>query len=126
MQTFLFAGAVNAFIAVALGAFAAHGLSARLEPAMLDVFKTGAHYHLIHSLALVLIALLVNCFPARGLLLISGWAFIWGICFFSFSLYALALSGIGFLGAITPIGGLGFLVGWASLAIFAFNLPSNN
>ena len=125
MQPFLFAGAVNAFIAVGLGAFAAHSLSTSLSPAMLDVFKTGAHYQLTHSLALVMTAVLVHFFPAQRLLLVSGWAFIWGNCFFCFSLYALALSGIGVLGAITPFGGLGFLLGWASLAIFAFNLPSS-
>lgn len=119
MQTFLFAGAINAFIAIALGAFAAHGLESQLDENMLAVFKTGAEYQLTHALALVAVALLCNSWPQQKLLNICGWAFVVGTIFFSFSLYALALTGIGVLGAITPIGGVAFLVGWAALAIFA-------
>jgi len=121
VQTFLFAGAVNAFIAVGLGAFAAHGLASHLDSGMLAVFKTGAEYQLNHALALLAVSLLLNIWPKQKLLLISGWAFVAGALIFPFSLYALALTGIGALGAITPIGGVAFLIGWACLAIFAIS-----
>lgn len=128
MQLFLFAAAVNAFIAVALGAFAAHGLSDLLEPSQLAIFKTGAEYQLTHALALMAVAILAKSWPEDKWLKISGWALIWGMFFFPFSLYALVFTGIGMLGAITPIGGLGFLVGWGALALFAFflNQKSSN
>jgi uncharacterized membrane protein YgdD (TMEM256/DUF423 family) len=119
MQTFLFAGAVNAFIAVAMGAFAAHGLASRLDSSMLAVFKTGAEYQLTHALALIAVSLLLNLYPKQRLLMVAGWAFVVGALIFPFSLYALALTGIGLLGAITPFGGVAFLIGWACLAIFA-------
>lgn len=122
-MTFLFAGAVSAFIAVALGAFAAHALDNRLDSSMLAVFKTGAEYQLTHALAMIAVSLLLNFWPKQKLLMISGWAFLAGSILFSFSLYALALTGIGALGAITPLGGVAFLIGWACLAIFAL---SNN
>ena len=120
MQNFLFAGAVSGCIAVALGAFAAHGLSDQLSSNMLAVFKTGAEYQLTHALALIAVALLVVKWPQSKSLQVSGWAFVIGLLLFPFSLYALALTGTGWLGAITPLGGIGFLVGWASLAVFAF------
>lgn len=119
MRIFLFAGAVSGFIAVALGAFAAHGLSDQLSARMLGVFETGAEYQLTHALALIAIALLLDKRPQSKALKVSGWAFIAGLVLFPFSLYALALTGIGWLGAITPLGGVGFLVGWAALAVFA-------
>ena len=125
MQVFLFAAAVNGFIAVALGAFAAHGLSDLLDTYQLGIFKTGAEYQLTHALTLMLVALLCKSWPQNKYLKVSGWALIWGMFFFSFSLYALALTGIGILGAITPIGGLGFLVGWGALAFFAFSLNAS-
>lgn len=120
MKTFLFAGAVSGFIAVALGAFAAHGLSDQLSARMLGVFETGAEYQLTHALALIAIALFADRRPESKTLKVSGWAFIFGLVLFPFSLFALALTGIGWLGAITPLGGVGFLVGWAALAVFAF------
>lgn len=120
MQRFLFIGALNGFLAVAFGAFAAHGLSDKLSPHMLAVFKTGAEYQLSQALILVVVSLLYAKFDKSKTLKISAWAFVIGLVVFPFSLYALALTGISWLGAITPLGGLGFLVGWASLAIFAF------
>lgn len=120
MRIFLFAGAVSGFIAVALGAFAAHGLSDQLSVRMLEVFATGAEYQLTHALALIAIALLFEKWPESKALKVSGSAFIVGLVLFPFSLYALALSGIGWFGAITPLGGVGFLVGWTALAVFAF------
>lgn len=125
MQVFLFAAAVNGFIAVALGAFAAHGLSDLLDAYQLGIFKTGAEYQLTHALALLAVAILAKSWPEDKWLKISGWALIWGMIFFPFSLYALVFTGIGMLGAITPIGGLGFLVGWGALAIFAFSLNAS-
>lgn len=101
--------AINGAIAVAAGAFAAHGLKSHLAPAMLDVFKTGAQYHLAHALALGL-ASLAN---AR----VAAWLFLAGMVLFSGSLYALALSGIAGLGIITPFGGVAFLAGWIALAV---------
>lgn len=125
MQTFLFAGALNGFIAVALGAFAAHGLSDPLAEPMLEVFKTGAEYQLTHALALIAVALLCGKKPPVLSLKVSGWAFITGLILFPFSLYGLAITGVTWLGAITPLGGIGFLVGWVALVIFALQFQSD-
>lgn len=104
-------GAVSGFIAVAAGAFGAHGLS-DLPAKYLSVFKTGAEYQMYHSLALLAVGLM----PASRTVQVAGIAFIIGIVIFSGSLYALALTRVDKLGAITPIGGVAFLVGWGSLA----------
>ena len=108
-------GAVNAALAVAAGAFGAHGLRERLLPRALEVFETGARYHMYHALAMILAGMLV----ARGAAT-AGWIFQVGIVIFSGSLYALALTDVKALGAITPIGGLAFLVGWLWLAFSAW------
>lgn len=112
-------GALNAFLAVAAGAFGAHALKARLTPDMLAVFETGARYHMYHALGLLAVGLLAHARPS-GLLQGAGVAMLVGIALFSGSLYALALSGVRALGAITPLGGLGFLVGWLLLALAAW------
>lgn len=104
-------GALNAALAVVAGAFGAHALRSRLEPRMLEVFETGARYHLIHAVAMVVMGLLASRAAAT-----SGWIFQAGIVLFSGSLYALALTGTKALGAITPLGGLCFIVGWLYLA----------
>ncbi len=104
-------GAINAAIAVAAGAFATHGLRDRLEPRALEVFETAARYQMYHALAMILTGVIV----ARGAGT-AGWIFQLGIVLFSGSLYALALTDVKVLGAVTPIGGLAFLVGWAWLA----------
>ncbi|MGM0632918.1 MAG: DUF423 domain-containing protein [Pseudomonadota bacterium] len=109
--------AFNGLLAVALGAFAAHGLRNRLAPDLLDVFQTGVQYHMYHTLALLGVGILMLHFPAQTLLRYSALAFAIGLLLFSGSLYALSLSGIRWLGAITPLGGIGFLAGWALLAI---------
>jgi uncharacterized membrane protein YgdD (TMEM256/DUF423 family) len=101
-------GAINAAIAVAAGAFAAHGLRDRLEARALEVFETGARYHLYHAVAMVLAGVLA----ARG----PGWTFQIGIALFSGSLYAIALTDVKALGAVTPFGGLAFIAGWLWLA----------
>jgi uncharacterized membrane protein YgdD (TMEM256/DUF423 family) len=119
----LLVGALNGFLAVAAGAFGAHALKARLGPDLLAIFETGARYHMYHALALVAVGLLSALrAPAAlptGLLNGAGWAFLVGLLLFSGSLYALALTGVRGLGAITPLGGLGFLTGWALLALAA-------
>lgn len=120
--SWLFVGALNGFLSVAAGAFGAHALKARLGPDLLAVFETAARYHMYHALALVAVGLLSASRPAGlspGLLAGAGWAFLVGTLLFSGSLYALALTGVRGLGAITPLGGLGFLTGWALLALAA-------
>ena len=118
-RTFLLVAAVFGFLGVAIGAFGAHGLKSRLSPEMLAVFEIGVRYHMYHVFALLIVAAAIGHVGAARLLTIAGWAFVAGIVIFSGSLYALALTGTGILGAITPIGGLAFLIGWASLAFFA-------
>ena len=103
-------GAALMFLAVALGAFAAHGLKARLALEMLAVFETGVRYHVYHALALL--ALGAARGPDR-----AGWCFVAGIAVFSGSLYLLALTGEKRLGMITPIGGVLFLAGWVLFAL---------
>ncbi|MCK8503399.1 DUF423 domain-containing protein [Myxococcus fulvus] len=119
MRWWLVLGAVNAFLSVAAGAFGAHGLKSRLSPDLLVIFETGARYHMYHALGLVAVGLLDTLRPSP-LLNGAGWAMLVGILLFSGSLYALALSGVRALGAITPLGGLGFLAGWALLAVAAW------
>jgi uncharacterized membrane protein YgdD (TMEM256/DUF423 family) len=118
-RTFLLIGAVLGFVGVAAGAFGAHALRARLSPEMLSVFETGVRYQMYHALAVLLVAAAIGHVGSARLLVISGWSFALGVVLFSGSLYALTLSGLGTLGAITPLGGLLFLIGWACLALFA-------
>jgi uncharacterized membrane protein YgdD (TMEM256/DUF423 family) len=114
-RTFFALGAVLAGLAVAAGAFGAHGLRGRLEPDMLAVFETGARYQMYHALALLAVAWATVRWPESAAAL-AGWLFVAGIVVFSGSLYVLALSGVRWLGAVTPLGGLCFLAGWAVLA----------
>lgn len=116
MRLWIVLGAVSAFLSVAAGAFGAHALKARLPEDLLTIFETGARYHMYHSLGLIAIGLVAQLRPSP-LLSGAGWAMVAGIVLFSGSLYALALTGVRVLGAITPLGGLGFLAGWAMLAI---------
>ena len=118
MRIFLVAGSVLAFVAVAAGAFGAHALRARLSPDLLDVFETGARYQMYHALALLAVAWVGSQSPS-GLVTAAGWSFIVGILIFSGSLYILALADLRWMGAITPIGGVAFLVGWGCLALAA-------
>ena len=119
-RTFLLAGAVAGLIAVGFGAFGAHGLRGRLTPDMLAVFETGVRYHMYHALALLLTAALVPRMPGKAIVA-AGWLFVTGIVLFSGSLYLLAVTGVTVLGAITPIGGVAFLAGWAALVISALS-----
>jgi uncharacterized membrane protein YgdD (TMEM256/DUF423 family) len=112
-------GALFGFIAVAAGAFGAHALQKRLPADLLAVFETGARYQMYHALALVLVGVLAARATSSGLQA-AGWLFTAGVVLFSGSLYALALSGVRVLGAVTPFGGLCLLAGWALLAWSAF------
>jgi uncharacterized membrane protein YgdD (TMEM256/DUF423 family) len=111
------AAAINAFVAVAAGAFGAHGLRQRLDARALEVFEIGVRYQMFHAIGMVVAAWLAS----RGLALAQtgGWIMQAGIVVFSGSLYVLALSGTKWLGAITPLGGLAFLAGWALIAVAA-------
>jgi uncharacterized membrane protein YgdD (TMEM256/DUF423 family) len=120
-RLFLMLAAFGGFTSVALGAFAAHGLKARLSLEQLAVFQTGTHYQMFHSLALLAVALLLLHAPSR-LLRASGVLFAVGILLFSGSLYLLTLMGIPRLGMVTPLGGLSFLVGWLCLGLAAWRM----
>jgi uncharacterized membrane protein YgdD (TMEM256/DUF423 family) len=110
-------GALNAALAVAAGAFGAHGLRDRLEPRALEIFETGARYQMYHALAMILAGLLATRLPGATT---AGGLFFAGIAIFSGSLYALSLTDVKVLGAITPLGGVAFLAGWAWLAYSAW------
>lgn len=114
---FLTAGAVAMALAVALGAFGAHGLKNRLTEEMLTIFQTGIQYHFYHAIGLLILGLVAQYLPGSALLEWSGWLMIFGIIIFSGSLYLLAISGISWIGAITPIGGLCFMASWIFLAL---------
>ena len=118
-RTFLLAGALAGFVGVAFGAFGAHGLRGRLTPDMLAVFETGVRYQMYHALALMLTAaiMMTGRVESARAFTIAGWSFVGGIVLFSGSLYLLAVTGVTSLGALTPIGGLLFLAGWACLVI---------
>jgi uncharacterized membrane protein YgdD (TMEM256/DUF423 family) len=126
VRVFLAIAAILGGLAVAAGAFGSHALKARLSDRALEIFETGARYQMYHALALLLVALLlVSTAGEQTWLTASGISFIVGVFLFSGSLYALSLSGVGILGAITPFGGAAFLVGWICLAIAALRLPFN-
>ncbi|MHC8323450.1 DUF423 domain-containing protein [Pseudomonas sp. GB2N2] len=121
LRGFLMLAAFFGFTGVALGAFAAHGLKNRLTPEYLAIFHTGVTYQLVHTLALLGIALLATQIPGR-LVTWAGASFAIGIVLFSGSLYLLTLTGVSKLGIITPFGGLAFLIGWVLLGLAAWRL----
>ena len=112
-RLFLATGGAAALLAVALGAFGAHALKNRVPPEMLAVWRTGVEYHVFHALGLLVVGLVAQHLPHSVPLRWSGWLMLAGIVLFSGSLYLLALSGPGWLGAVTPVGGLAFLAAWA-------------
>jgi uncharacterized membrane protein YgdD (TMEM256/DUF423 family) len=118
VKIFFILGAINAFVAVALGAFGAHGLEGKLTARMLENWKTGVTYQMFHALGLIGIAFLADKLPHSSLVSMSGWFMFVGILIFSGSLYVLSTTGITKLGMITPIGGLAFLISWV-IAIVA-------
>ena len=122
----LLASSSLGFLAVALGAFGAHGLKARLAPLAdgaqrLEWWNTGSHYQMVHALALALVAYLSTRSSSTSVT-VAAYAFIAGIVLFSGSLYVMTLTGIRVLGAVTPFGGLAFLAGWAAVFVSALRL----
>ncbi len=113
-RLFLAIGAAGGFFSVLLGAFAAHALKGLISPGLLEAFQTGVHYQAIHSLALLVVGLLLERSP-HARLRWAGWAFATGILLFSGSLYLMAAIDIRWLGMITPLGGTAFLLGWGVL-----------
>ena len=116
MKTFIVIGAAAMALGVILGAFGAHGLKARISPEMLAIYHTGVEYHFYNALGLLLVGLIGLHFPQAGGLKTGGWLLTGGILIFSGSLYVLAVTGIRWLGAITPIGGVSFIAGWCWIA----------
>lgn len=115
MKAWWVAGALMAGLAVAAGAFGAHALKGRLSPELLQVFETGVRYQMYHALGLLAVAVACDRWPQTNFNLV-GWLMVSGIVLFSGSLYALCLTGVRALGAITPLGGVCFLAGWALMA----------
>nr|WP_180202292.1 MULTISPECIES: DUF423 domain-containing protein [unclassified Pseudomonas]NYU01678.1 DUF423 domain-containing protein [Pseudomonas sp. SbOxS1]WCM51123.1 DUF423 domain-containing protein [Pseudomonas sp. WJP1] len=122
LRGFLMLAAFFGFTGVGLGAFAAHGLKNRLSAEYLAIFHTGVTYQLVHTLALLGVALLATQIPGR-LVTWAGASFAIGIVLFSGSLYVLTLTGVSKLGIVTPFGGLAFLAGWLCLGLAAWRLP---
>ena len=118
-KLFVILGALAAALGVALGAFGAHALKARLSAEMLAVWQTAVQYHLWHALGLIAIGLLAQHLPASGPVRLAGWLMLAGIALFSGSLYLLAVSGVRWLGAITPFGGACLIAAWLVLAYAA-------
>ena len=122
-QIFVSIAAVLGGLSVAAGAFAAHALKEKISERSLEIFDTGARYQMYHALALLLVALLISrATSPQPMLVATGWLFIVGTAIFSGSLYALSLTGVKILGAITPIGGVAFIIGWGVLAFAAGGL----
>jgi len=119
LKTFIISGAINAFLAVALGAFGAHGLEGRVEQKYLEIWKTGVTYQMFHASGLLIVGVLLGRLPANTLLSWSGWMMLIGIILFSGSLYVMTLTKISILGAITPLGGLSFLAAWILIVVAA-------
>jgi uncharacterized membrane protein YgdD (TMEM256/DUF423 family) len=123
MNVWLLIAAINGFLAVAAGAFGAHGLQGRLDAHSLEVFETGARYQMYHALAMGVAALAMRGAAAGAAQAAAGF-FLVGIVLFSGSLYILALTGIRGFGIVTPFGGLAFLIGWGALAWAATKVSS--
>ncbi len=122
IKLFLAIAGIFGGLAVIAGAFASHALKDQLSTQYLAIFETGVRYQMYHALALLLVALLLTQFEIAPIaLVVAGFAFITGITIFSGSLYALSITEIKWLGAITPLGGVGLIIGWACLVVAAFN-----
>jgi uncharacterized membrane protein YgdD (TMEM256/DUF423 family) len=123
MRLWILLGSISGGLSVITGAFGAHGLRDRFTPRQMEIYQTACHYQLAHALALVLVGILAGTIAKDSAsITITGWAFTVGTVIFSGSLYALAITDIKILGAITPIGGLAFIIGWFSLAYTAFKM----
>ncbi len=121
-KLFITLASLSGMLAVMFGAFGAHALKGRLDDYALGVFQTAVQYHFYHSLALLAVGMLALSQPQTALLRSSGWLFLTGIVIFSGSLYMLSLTGVRWLGAVTPLGGLAFIAGWACLAATGWKL----
>lgn len=119
MPFFIIAGAINAFLAVAFGAFGAHALKEKLSEKYLAIWETAVQYQMYHAIGLIVIGILMSPSIIGHVSQLSwaGYLMLAGIVIFSGSLYILSLSGIGILGAITPIGGVAFLIGWVLVIV---------
>jgi uncharacterized membrane protein YgdD (TMEM256/DUF423 family) len=115
-RLFVTIGALAMALAVVLGAFGAHALKTRITPAQLGVWHTAVQYHLVHALGLFVVAALGHVWPGDAGVRLAGWMMAAGIVLFSGSLYGLVVTGVSWLGAITPLGGLAFIAGWLLLA----------
>ncbi|QWU17801.1 Uncharacterized membrane protein YgdD, TMEM256/DUF423 family [Paenibacillus sophorae] len=120
-RTFIGLGALLAMLAVAIGAFGAHILKSSLGESAMAVYETGVQYHMMHALGLLIVGIAAGQWGESSRLRWSGWLLLAGIVLFSGSLYALSISGIKVLGAITPLGGVCFIAGWLLLALEAFS-----
>jgi uncharacterized membrane protein YgdD (TMEM256/DUF423 family) len=121
-KLFITLASLSGMLAVALGAFGAHALKDKLDAYALGVFETAVQYHFYHSFALLAVGIIALSQPQTALLKSSGWLFILGILVFSGSLYLLSITGVRWLGAITPLGGLALIGGWACLAATGWKL----
>ena len=122
-RLFLAIGAIAMFAAVGLGAFGAHALKEQLTPELLAVYRTGVEYHFYHALGLLAVGVVALRLPESKWLRASGWLMTAGILVFSGSLYALAFTGVRALGAITPFGGVAFLLAWVLFALAVIKFP---
>ncbi|KUP26360.1 DUF423 domain-containing protein [Paenibacillus sp. DMB5] len=123
-RKFMAWGAILAMLSVMIGAFGAHMLKTVISSDDLAVYETGVHYHMVHAIGLLVIAVLIGQWGESARLRWAGWLLIAGIVLFSGSLYVLSISGITILGAITPLGGVCFIAGWVSLAWEALSRKS--
>lgn len=121
-KLFLLIASLSGFSAVAIGAFGTHALKSRLDDYSISIYQTAVEYQVYHTLALLVVALLSHWYPHSTALRVSAYAFIAGILVFSGSLYILSLTGTRCWGAVTPLGGLSFLVGWLALAVAAWRM----
>lgn len=119
-KAFLLLGSINAMLAVVFGAFGAHALRSRIDEYLLKVFHTGVEYHFYHALGLILIGIIALNIPSNAWMKSAGWMMFAGIILFSGSLYLLSILNLRWLGMITPIGGLLFILSWLCLTIAIF------
>ena len=121
-KLFITLASLSGMLAVIFGAFGAHALKGKLDDQALKVFETAVQYHFYHTFALLVVGVIALNQPQTVLLKSSGWLFVIGILVFSGSLYLLSLTGVRWLGAITPLGGLALIAGWACLAATGWKL----
>ncbi|MDE0930599.1 MAG: DUF423 domain-containing protein [Halioglobus sp.] len=121
-KLFITLASLSGMLAVVFGAFGAHALKGKLDDQALKVFETAVQYHFYHTVALLVVGVIALNQPQTMLLKSSGWLFVIGILVFSGSLYLLSLTGVRWLGVVTPLGGLAFIAGWACLAATGWKL----